>query len=189
MEKRIDLPYEAVRNIALDILKHTDFSNDEEVIDAIKTALGIEFQEAAQSEIVIDAECRIFLPAFSNEEVEMKSLPKAVFILFLFHKEGLYYKMLKNHQQELEDIYLTLKKNKNIDLFKAKETIRKLVDPRKNRIYEICSQIKRALQPIVPEEVFDLYSITGKKDKRFRIEIDRKLMQIENEDLKNIAPF
>lgn len=191
MDNQNRLPYNVVKRIVLEILEHIDFSGDRDVVNAMQSIIKRRLPKVPQSEIVIDSKCRILFPLFSkNQEVIMDALPKAVFILFLFHKEGLYYKMLDNHKEELERIYLIIKQEeKNVDLYVARETIENLVDPAGNRIYEVCSLIRQSLRSVIPKEVFKQYNICGVKDKRFKIMIDRRLVRIENDDLQNIASF
>lgn len=191
MEDKIEVPYNTAKKFLLDILEHNDFSEDREVVDVMKTLVGkqLQLEGVNHSELVVDSRCRIFLPRFSINELDMESLPKAVYLLFLLHHEGLHFKLLNNYRNELLRIYLLVEKEKNIDALKAKRTIDSITDPDKNRIYEVCSLIRGSLREVVDESVFPQYDICGNRGKRYRIALNRNLVIIENKDLRDMSRF
>lgn len=79
-------------------------------------------------------------------------------------------------------IRLFLKK-KNLESEKLKRSLENLVEPLNNRIYEICSLIRRELAGIVPEELLDEYTITGKWGGLHQVRLERSYVQIHDKIL------
>ena len=53
----------------------------------------------------MDSEFKIYLPDYKNVEIKMTTLPKALYILFLRHPEGIILKQLSDFEPELMKIY------------------------------------------------------------------------------------
>ena len=138
------------------------------------------------SRIVIDKEGRIFLPEYSSVEVKMPYLPKTVFIFFLIHEEGLEFKSMYNYVQELYEIYQIVALEKNTEAGKIRRSLENLVEPVNNRIYEICSIIRRTLSVVVPASLMEVYCITGKRGEKHRIPIERVFVDVKNEKLREM---
>ena len=65
-------------------------------------------EEERISRLRITKDYRIFLVDYNNMEIKLPVLPKAVFLLFLNHPEGIRFKELTYYYSELLKIYLTL---------------------------------------------------------------------------------
>ena len=61
--------------------------------------------EPTLSRIVITKDFRIILPDYNDTEIVMTPLPKAVFMLFLRHPEGIPFKLMRNYRDELLYLY------------------------------------------------------------------------------------
>ncbi len=89
--------------------------------------------------------------------------------------------------KELYQIYQIVSEEKNIEAGKIKRSLSNLVAPGNNRIYEICSVVRRKLSEILPTELVAQYAITGKWGGLHKIEVERSLVDIRHKKLKQIA--
>ncbi len=127
------------------------------------------------SKLVIDAQYRIFLPDYNNLEIEMGPLPKTVFLFLLKHPEGVLFKDLRPHVNELVDIYA--KVGNRLDMGQIRESILELTNPRSNSINEKCSRIKEAFISKINEDLAEHYYVTGNRSSPKGIKLDRSLVQ------------
>lgn len=126
------------------------------------------------SRLFITKQYRIYLSDYGNIEVKMRPLPKAVFILFLRHPEGLMLSDLQDHRDELKSIYG--KVCHIIDFSKINHSIELLVDPFNNSICEKCSAIKSAFIKVISPEVAAFYYVSGAQGEPKGIKLDRSLV-------------
>jgi len=129
------------------------------------------------SRLIIDEEYRIFLPDYNNLEITLTPLPKALFILFLKHPEGILFPEMPKYEKELFHIYKHLSKSESY--FKMKSSIADMCNPNKNSINEKASRIKEAFIQHFSEDLANQYTITGERGKRKGIQIDRGLVEIK----------
>jgi hypothetical protein len=129
------------------------------------------------SSMVITKDYRILLPDYNNMEIELSPLPKALFILFLKHPDGIRFKELSQYRDELERIYLTISNREDIgDMAKS---IADMTDPTKNSINEKCSRIREAFVSKFDESLASKYFVTGKRGEPKVIALDRNLVKFE----------
>lgn len=128
------------------------------------------------SPIYIDKHYNIFLPSFGNQEVKMHALPKAVYLLFLKHRNGIRFKELYQYKSELLDIYykITNKDNKE----EIEKAIDDLVDMTNPSINQKCSRIREAFRKIMDEHVAKYYYIDGANGEPKRINLPDNLIDI-----------
>ena len=107
----------------------------------------------------------------------MTPLPKAVYLLFLKHPEGILFKNLPDYRRELETIYYAL--THRLDDEKIKESILRVTDPTDNSINEKCSRIREAFLSHFTEELAKNYYITGYKFSPKRVTLPRELITFE----------
>lgn len=185
MNSKINISYQVLRDLLLEILRNYDFSKDKEANNLMKAIVANDMDKP-YSKIVVDRECRIFLPNFSSKEIKLSPLPKALYLLFLSNKDGYYYKLLEECQEDFIAIYQIVR---GTDIFKARKTIESLVNPTpksENRIYENCRLVREELKRVVPRELYEEYSLTGEKGKRYRISLNREQVCIEHEKLNEL---
>ncbi|MDD3561640.1 MAG: hypothetical protein WAO03_08945 [Petrimonas mucosa] len=143
----------------------------------------IEFLEELQrstrklSRLRIASDFRIYLMDYDMMEVKMSPLPKAVYLLFLRHPEGILFKELPDYRTELMEIYKRITFRENPD--KAKESIIRVTDPYDNSINEKCSLISIAFLKVVSEEIAENYYITGLRGEPKKIALSRELVIYE----------
>lgn len=105
----------------------------------------------------------------------MSPLPKAVFLLFLKHPEGLYFKDLVDYKDELHGIYEKIT-NRTSSMVIG-DSIDKVTDPTQNAINEKCSRIREAFIKHIDKKLAKSYYITGWRSKPKRITLSRNLME------------
>ncbi len=119
------------------------------------------------SSLLITKDYRIFLPEYQNREIIMPALPKAVFILFLKHPEGIRFKDLADYHDELLNIYRALSPIGGTQ--RQLQSIQAVTNPMSNSINEKCAQIREAFIKHFDDSLAKNYYITGKKGEPKRI--------------------
>ena len=119
------------------------------------------------SSLLITKDYRIFLPEYQNREIIMPALPKAVFILFLKHPEGIRFKDLADYHDELLSIYRALSPIGGAQ--RQLQSIQAVTNPMSNSINEKCAQIREAFIKHFDDSLAKNYYITGKKGEPKRI--------------------
>ena len=113
---------------------------------------------------------RIFLPDF-DREVRMNQLSKALYFLYLRHPEGIRFKEVADHRQELLDIYMGLTGREDTE--EIGRTIDHLVDPFGNEMNVCASRIKAAFLAEVGELVAKAYCLQGRPGEKKEVPLDR----------------
>ncbi|MCQ2280587.1 MAG: hypothetical protein MJZ49_07285 [Bacteroidales bacterium] len=127
------------------------------------------------SRLRITADNRILLPDYQNMEIKMGPLPKAVFFFFLRHPEGIIFKHLVNHREELLELYCQTS-GREVDA-EMRGSIQSLTDPLSNSINEKCSRIREAFLKELEERLATPYVVTGDKATPKRIKLPRELVE------------
>ena len=145
----------------------------------------IEFLEELQkttrklSRLRITKDYRIYLMDYGMKEVKMSPLPKALYLLFLKHPEGILFKELTDYRSELMNIYKNISLRENPD--KARDSIIRMTDPFDNSVNEKCSMIRIAFLKVVSEDIAENYYITGDRGEPKKIKLDRELIINEHQ--------
>lgn len=126
------------------------------------------------SRLKITKDYRIFLTDYNNKEIKMTPLPKAVFILFLRHPEGIAFKCLMDYSKELERIYKILNDGE-LDSSQY-QSIYRIADPFDNSINEKCARIREAFVSCIDERLAKNYFVTGMRGEPKRITLDRSMI-------------
>lgn len=126
------------------------------------------------SRLKITKDYRIFLTDYNNKEIKMTHLPKAVFILFLRHPEGIAFKCLMDYSKELERIYKRLNDGE-LDSSQY-QSIYRIADPFDNSINEKCARIREAFVSCIDERLAKNYFVTGMRGEPKRITLDRSMV-------------
>lgn len=185
-EKKISISSPTAKYLLRELLADDYLLNDREILELLDSALKKNKNSKTKpvySKIVIDEHCRIFMPEYSHKEIKMPYLPKTVYIFFLLFESGSEFKNLYNYMEQLYHIYQVVSKEKNLESEKLKRSLENLVEPLNNRIYEICSLIRRELAGIVPEELLDEYTITGKWGGLHQVRLERSYVHIHDKIL------
>ena len=135
-------------------------------------------QEVKPSRIRITQKYKILLVDY-DIEINLRPLPKTVFLFFLKHTEGFMFKELHEHRQELLKIYEHVSVTDNKE--KMRESIDTLTDPFSNSISEKCSAIKSAFIEKIADTVAKNYYVDGPQGEAKRITLDRSMVEWEVE--------
>jgi hypothetical protein len=133
--------------------------------------------ETTLSPIVLNKQYKIILPEFGNVEVKMHALPKAVYILFLKHPEGIRFKELPKYKKELLDIYSIL--TNKYDPEEIERAVNDLVNLKNPSINQKCSRIREAFRAIMDENIACQYYINGAKGEPKKIALSASLIKLE----------
>jgi len=133
------------------------------------------------SRLVITNDYEIFLPDYNDLRITMYPLPKAVFLLFLNHPEGILFKHLPDYRAELVDIYKQISGRENIG--DMEKSINDVVNPTLNSINEKCSRIREAFIRHFDESIALNYFITGERGAPKKISLNRRLVKYHSASL------
>lgn len=125
------------------------------------------------SRLCITKDYRLFLPDYNNKEIVMGPLPKAVFLLFLRHPEGIMFKLMSEWKNELLGLYCRCSGRQPDE--EMRQSVEKLTDPLSNSLNEKCSRIREAFLREMDDSIACHYNIATPK----RIKLDRGLVEWE----------
>jgi len=130
--------------------------------------------------VVIDnSKYAIKLPDYDNIEIKMTTLPKAVFILFLRHPEGIVLKQIADYESELKAIYKVLYTGERDTMDKdMDESIKRLCSPLDNALNEKLSRIREAFEKKISKTYAENYYVAGERGKVKKIKIERELISL-----------
>ena len=134
--------------------------------------------EKKLSRLHITKDNRIFLPDYNSVEIKMTPLPKAVFILFLKHPEGIMFSYLPDYREELLEIYKELK-GPFYNETEARRSVWDVTDPLSNSINEKCSRIREAFVSQFDEHLAKNYYIDGLRGEVKKIALPRPHLEWE----------
>lgn len=143
----------------------------------------LEEEDMQLSRLLITKDYRILLPDYQNKEIHMTPLPKAVFLLFLKHPEGIAFKCLPDYQAELMGIYKRIKNLKGylFDSQNIQKSVQDVTDPFGNSINEKCARIRNAFISEFDEHIAKHYCIDGKRGEAKKITLPRDMVEWETE--------
>ena len=119
----------------------------------------------------------LFLTDRNNTEVKMPAISKALYILFLFHEEGIPLNCLSDYKVELYRIYRPISTYGDDELLRR--AIENLTDFVGNTLNATLSRIKKAFTDILGDDAAN-YLIQGEKGGRKAIHLDRSLVVFED---------
>ena len=131
-------------------------------------------KEPKLSRMLVTKDLRIIMTDYQEQEVKMAALPKALYFLFLKHPEGMMFKQLVDHREELIEYYQMI--SNRVDLKTLRNSVDDLVDPFSNSINEKCSRIRRAFVSLFDEGVAEPYCVSRGSGQLRQVKFDRKLL-------------
>lgn len=126
------------------------------------------------SRLVITHDYRILLPDY-NMEVGLRPLPKAVYLLFLRHPEGILFKSLPDYRVELAELYLKFRGGELSD--REYQSVLDVTNPFNNSINEKCARIREAFLDKFDVHLAHYYCIDGHKGEPKRIALPTNLIE------------
>lgn len=118
-----------------------------------------------------------FLIDRNNTEVKMPALSKALYLLFLFHEEGISLNYLSDYKPELYRIYRQISTYGDDTLLER--AVDNLTDFVGSTLNATLSRIKKAFTDILGEDA-SRYLIQGEKGERKTIHLERRLVVFED---------
>lgn len=129
------------------------------------------------SRLVITKDYRILLPDYNDMEIKLEPLLKAVYLLFLRHPEGIFFKHLPDYREELTRIYSKLRPLGLND--RAIQSIEDVTNPLLNSINEKCARIRGAFLCQFDNHIARHYYIDGMRGEAKKIALPRNLVTWE----------
>lgn len=126
--------------------------------------LFIEAAKTRLSRLVITRDFRFILADY-DKEVTLTPVHKSLYILFLNHEEGIEFKDLADHREELRQIYRSV--SPATDPARIDETVDRLTNPTDNAINEKCSRIKAAFAGLMDKYSLNYYMISSHTTRHF----------------------
>lgn len=91
MNRKLNISYYTAKKMLMELLANDKLLEDEDIKEMLKDMAlqkGKTDTCFKDTPIVIDTQCRLFFPIYSEKEVKMSYLPKTVYIFFLLHHTG-----------------------------------------------------------------------------------------------------
>ena len=126
------------------------------------------------SRLIVTTDKRILLPDY-DMEIKLRPLPKAVYLLFLRHHEGILFKSLPDYRDELAGIYQELRGGELSD--REERSVLDVTSPLSNSINEKCARIREAFLDKFDEHLARYYYVDGRKGEPKRIALPDNLIE------------
>lgn len=123
---------------------------------------------AAVSPILVNHQYRVLLPDY-DIEIPLSTLPKALYILFLRHPEGIDKNDMENYRTELRTIYLTI--SGRDDVAAMNRSIDDLVAPCSESFNQKVSRINAAFRQRLASDVAAPYLIQGPRGEKKQVAV------------------
>jgi hypothetical protein len=104
-------------------------------------------------------------------------LPKALYLLFLRHPEGIYLHDLPDYRKELLEIYRKIASISDQKVLT--DNIERLVNITDNSVHVNCARIKRAFMAKIDERLARHYCVWGKRGERKKVDLPPELIHID----------
>jgi len=132
------------------------------------------------SRLRITKDFRIHLRDYWVGEIRMTPLPKAIFLLYLKHPEGIKFNFLPDFREELLEIYKAIK-GPSFNRESAERSIEDVTNPLSNSINEKVSRIRQAFVGRFDEHLACYYYVDGEWGEAKRIKLPRTLVEYDPE--------
>lgn len=141
--------------------------------DLLLRAIGVPMLELLRTEaargslsrLIVTRDYRLVLER-GQREVVLTPIHRAVYLFFLRHPEGIEFKNLSDHYDELLTIYNKVVPGGDPD--KAEDTVARLTNPLDNAINEKCSRIKAAFSALMDDYQSSYYIISSHKTRQLQ---------------------
>jgi len=151
-------------------------------IERIQKEFGVSIEElevllgytVTLSPMHITRSGKLILVDFDEVEVKMDNVSKALYFLYLKHPEGITFKEVGDHREELLSIYRSICGRD--DPAEIEKSIDHLVNPLGNALNVAASRIKIAFRNVVSDRVARFYYINGGAREAKKVPLDRDLV-------------
>ena len=136
--------------------------------------LCMEAAKGRLSRLLITKSYQFILLDHERQLVDLQPVHKAVYLLFLAHPEGIEFKCLSDHRDELRMWYRKVAPGLSPE--KMEESINHLVNPLDNAINEKCARIRGAFVGQFDDHMARHYYIDGLRGEAKKIALSRDLV-------------
>lgn len=141
---------------------------------SLRTLREALLQYQTPSRLTVTTDLRILLTDYSNLEIPLTPLCKALYLLYLRHPEGIAFKELANHHDELLMLYQ--KTAPTINPARHQSHIDRLTNPSNNSLNEKISLIRRVFSNLLDDNLWPFYAIQGVKAERKKVRLPSHLL-------------
>lgn len=127
------------------------------------------------SPIHFDSKFNISLPLYPQITIKLEPLPKALYILFLQHPEGIVLKEIQDYESELKNIYSAVSGRKNRSVLDR--MFRALTNPVGNPLHKNLSIIRRCFLSKLRSDLACNYIPAHNRAKAHNIPIDSNMVE------------
>ena len=131
---------------------------------------------ATVSPIRFDSDFNISLPLYPQITIKLAPLPKALYILFLKHPEGIVLKDIQEHESELRSIYGAVSGRKNPTVLN--KMFKTLTNPLVNPLHKNISIIRRSFLSRLRSDIAQNYIPAHGRTRAHNIPIDASLVEM-----------
>jgi hypothetical protein len=133
-----------------------------------------QLQESRISRLKVTRHYKIELTDYGQRIIQLSPLPRALYIFYLRHPEGVAFSELCDHETEIAKIYGRFSSADTREIIR--ENISRLVNQLGNSLHEKVSRIKKAFTDAVGPRLAANYIISGPPAGTRRIGLDRNLV-------------
>lgn len=87
MSRKLNISYYTAKKMLMELLANAKLLEDEEIKEMLKE-MALQNNKTdiclKNTPVIIDPQCRLFFPMYSDKEVKMSYLPKTVYIFFYY---------------------------------------------------------------------------------------------------------
>jgi len=134
-------------------------------------------RDQSLSRLIITPQKKLFLPDYSNLEIKLRPLEKALYFLFLDESNGIYLSNLCDHREKLYAIYARLS-NRGM-LNQMNKRIDNMTNILSNSASEKISRIRLVFEELIGKDLAAHYTIKGEVGDVKKISLNRKLIVFE----------
>lgn len=131
------------------------------------------------SPMVIDENFNILLPRYPQIEITLEALPKALYILFLLHPEGIHLKNIRKYSNELRHIYSKVSGRHNPSV--VNKLIDAITNPYENNLYNNIYLIRQAFLDNMAAELAIMYIPTWGRGTAQLVALDRDMVSMPDD--------
>lgn len=135
-------------------------------------------REQKLSRLHITKDYRIILTDYDNMEIVMTPLPKALFLLYQKHPNGIMFSYLSDYREELMDIYKKVK-GMSSETYSIRQSVDDVTNPLKNSVNEKCSRIREAFVSRFDDHLARYYYVDGERGEVKKIDLPREMVTWE----------
>lgn len=179
VEAAEDARREMVDRIAAIVLDYVTRFHTMPELGELETAVKgkIVLRQEGFSPVVVNGDLRVVLPDYNEMELPLRPLPRAVYLLFLRHPEGIVLKDIASFRDELEQIYAIVMPGRDEKI--ARASIRELTTPGNDLLRQKISVINRIVKSrILNSSLAFVYQITGQRGNPYGIHLDSSLVHL-----------